>query len=126
MYFLTRVFCNVSDLTEAWQRGTDQDRDFIQQLALFFTSLFKTHLTALEQNTQLHPFIIAGHFYLVSISLIPDVELFKIVLEYWNTLVCSSELFFINNKFKFSDIINFHSLSKLFSSFCVEGVSVIL
>jgi exportin-1 len=78
-----------TNMIDAWQHGNDQDHDFIQQLSLFFTTLFRTHLQALEQNVQLHPFIVAGHFYLVAISHIPDVELFKITLEYWNALASS-------------------------------------
>jgi exportin-1 len=52
---------------------------------LFFLGFFRNHLAAVEKP-ELHPILLEAHYMLVRISQVPDVEVFKITLEYWNLL----------------------------------------
>jgi exportin-1 len=79
-----------SDLASAFLNGTDEEQVFIQDLALFLTSAFKAHRGILEQEP-CDVALLDGHAYLCQISLVDDVEVFKICLEYWNVL--ASELY---------------------------------
>eukprot|EP00762_Andalucia_godoyi_P002986 ANDGO_04130.mRNA.1 Protein EXPORTIN 1B len=64
--------------------STSEDaQTFLLQLALFFSNMFRTHLSSLEGNVALHVFIHQGHRYLVNMLRIEEKELFKIVAEYW-------------------------------------------
>jgi exportin-1 len=38
------------NIPEAYERGSDEQQRFVQNLALFFTGFFKAHITALEQS----------------------------------------------------------------------------
>ena len=63
----------------------DGGEEFVQRLALFLTTLFRTHLPILE-TPELAPGLIQGLQYLVHISRIDDDEIFKICTEYWHDL----------------------------------------
>ncbi|KAJ3339499.1 Karyopherin transporter [Gonapodya sp. JEL0774] len=70
--------------------ATDDDQQFIQNVALFFTSVFHQHLKLLEANGD-RAALLTGHGYLLRISKVKEREIFKICLVYWAKL--SEELF---------------------------------
>ncbi|KAI8826555.1 armadillo-type protein [Fimicolochytrium jonesii] len=80
-----------TDLKATWDDLSDNDQQFVQNLALFLTSFFSAHVKALESatlvETSLKQHLIIGHRYLLAISAVDDRELFKICLEYWYKLV---------------------------------------
>ncbi|KAL3821906.1 hypothetical protein ACHAXA_008440 [Cyclostephanos tholiformis] len=97
---LGRIFSPETDLTQPFENGSDDDCLFIQRLALFFTGYFNGHLKALETpDTQQS--LIAGLFYLVRVSEVDDVEIFRICLEAWHML--SHDLFQAEHEFKTPD-----------------------
>nr|KAG5714583.1 hypothetical protein BaRGS_007029 [Batillaria attramentaria] len=62
-----------TNIREAYQRGTDDEQNFIQNLSLFLCTFLKEHA-----QLALH--------YLILISEVEEVEIFKICLEYWSAL----------------------------------------
>ncbi|GAQ89407.1 exportin 1 [Klebsormidium nitens] len=80
-----------TDIPAAYAAGTDDEQAFIQNLALFLTGYFKSHVAVLEVNPETKPGLLLGLDYLLSISYVEDVEVFKVCLDYWNILV--SDLF---------------------------------
>eukprot|EP01114_Cavostelium_apophysatum_P018509 TRINITY_DN573_c0_g1_i3.p1 TRINITY_DN573_c0_g1~~TRINITY_DN573_c0_g1_i3.p1 ORF type:complete len:800 (-),score=222.53 TRINITY_DN573_c0_g1_i3:116-2515(-) len=90
LYFQTlaqlRTFLPVdTDIAAAYERGSDDEQQFIQYLSLFFCGFFKSHPHIMEKPEH-QPILLEGHSYLVKISFVDDVEIFKICLEYWNKL----------------------------------------
>jgi exportin-1 len=84
--FLTRlgeIFGPETDLQPAYENGSEQDREFIQKLALFLSGFVKAHLHVLEES---HQALIAGMFYLVRVSEVKETEIFRICLEAWHML----------------------------------------
>lgn len=74
------------DFSRQYSNASDADQKFLQNLALFFASIFGAHLTILENHADREALVL-GHMYLLKISMIDDREIFKICLEYWNKLV---------------------------------------
>nr|NVI73618.1 embargoed [Cucujiformia] len=79
-----------TDIKSAYAQGQDQEQNFIQNLALFLCTFLKEHGSLVESSVP------ADHLrnalrYLVLISEVEEVEIFKICLEYWNSL--ASELY---------------------------------
>jgi len=74
-----------TDIKLAYKKGTDSEQMFIQNLAMFLCSFLKEHGQLLEKQTNQEPLLKSLH-YLLLISEVDDVEIFKICLEYWNTL----------------------------------------
>lgn len=114
---LGRIFSPETDLTQPFENGSDDDCLFIQRLALFFTGFFKAHMKALETpDTQQS--LIAGLFYLVRVSEVDDVEIFRICLDAWQML--AHDLFQTENEFKRPDsmvnVLNLGSNSSSTSS----------
>lgn len=57
---------------------------FIQQLALFFSALFKNHLTCLENEASIKGQLLIGFKYMVMMTRITEDEsLFRICVEFW-------------------------------------------
>ena len=86
--FLTRladIFSPETDLQPAFENGSEQDRLFIQKLALFLSGFFKAHLKVLEVPES-HQALITGMFYLVRVSEVKETEIFRICLEAWHML----------------------------------------
>eukprot|EP01104_Vermistella_antarctica_P005997 TRINITY_DN16731_c0_g1_i1.p1 TRINITY_DN16731_c0_g1~~TRINITY_DN16731_c0_g1_i1.p1 ORF type:complete len:1068 (-),score=371.53 TRINITY_DN16731_c0_g1_i1:114-3317(-) len=82
---LRAIIPPATNIPEAYDNGSDDECQFVQNLALFFVSFFKSHLSIVE--TQEHQaMLIEAHNYLVNISAVDDTEIFKICLEYWNIL----------------------------------------
>lgn len=80
-----------TNIPEAYANGSTEEQSFIQNLALFFTSFYKSHIRVLETTPENRAALLMGLQYLISISYVDDTEVFKVCLDYWNTLV--SELF---------------------------------
>lgn len=74
------------NLREAYQNGTSDEQNFIQNLSLFLTSFLKEHGNLIEKNAEYRELLVDGLNYLVLISEVDEVEIFKICLEYWNIL----------------------------------------
>ena len=76
-----------TDMAAAYSNGSDTDEKFIQNLALFFTCFFRQHLAIAEKCAAANPALLQTSLsLLVSISHVEDQEVFKICLEYWNSL----------------------------------------
>lgn len=80
-----------TNIPEAYANGSTEEQAFIQNLALFFTSFYKSHIRILETTPENRAALLMGLQYLISISYVDDTEVFKVCLDYWNALV--SELF---------------------------------
>ncbi|RNA06418.1 exportin-1-like isoform X1, partial [Brachionus plicatilis] len=78
------------NLKEAYIQGSNDEQNFIQNLSLFLTSFLREHGTLVENNTY-KELLLCSLEYLVLISEVNDDEIFKICLEYWNSL--SSNLY---------------------------------
>mmetsp|Transcript_20337 Transcript_20337/g.44025 ORF Transcript_20337/g.44025 Transcript_20337/m.44025 type:complete len:1080 (+) Transcript_20337:274-3513(+) len=86
--FLTRlaeIFSPETDLQPAFENGSEQDRYFIQKLALFLSGFFKAHIKVLEAPES-HQVLITGLFYMVRVSEVKETEVFRICLEAWHML----------------------------------------
>ncbi|EFJ16798.1 hypothetical protein SELMODRAFT_233936 [Selaginella moellendorffii] len=71
-----------TNIPEAYEKGANEDQAFIQNLAMFFTSFFKSHIEILEGSNQAP--LLLGLDYLINISYVEDNEVFKVCLDYWN------------------------------------------
>nr|NVI73581.1 embargoed [Cucujiformia] len=79
-----------TDIKTAYAQGTDQEQNFIQNLALFLCTFLKEH-GSLVESSMTTDHLKRALKYLVLISEVEEVEIFKICLEYWNAL--ASELY---------------------------------
>ena len=79
------------DLKSAYRSAKDDDQKFIQNLALFLSSFLKEHGILIERTADLKETLLEALQYLVLISEVEEIEIFKICLEYWNIL--SAELY---------------------------------
>jgi exportin-1 len=79
------------DLKSAYRSAKDDDQRFIQNLALFLSNFLKEHGILIERTPDLKETLLEALQYLVLISEVEEVEIFKICLEYWNIL--SAELY---------------------------------
>ncbi|XP_052197113.1 protein EXPORTIN 1A [Diospyros lotus] len=84
-----------TNIPEAYATGSDEEQAFIQNLALFFTSFFKCHIRVLESSQENISALLLGLEYLINNSYVDDTEVFKVCLDYWNSLVL--ELFEAHN-----------------------------
>ena len=75
-----------TNIREAYQAGRDDEQNFIQNLALFFSSFLREHGELLESKAELHNTLLEALHYLVLISEVDETEIFKICLDYWNAL----------------------------------------
>ena len=85
MNFLKILPLNIN-LRDAYKNGSSEEQNFIQNLSLFLTSFLKEHGNLIEKNAEYRELLIDALNYLVLISEVDDVEIFKICLEYWNIL----------------------------------------
>lgn len=74
------------NLKDAYRNGSSEEQNFIQNLSLFITSFLKEHGSLIEKNNDYRELLTDSLNYLVLISEVDDVEIFKICLEYWNIL----------------------------------------
>jgi exportin-1 len=71
-----------TDMPSAYARGSTIQQFFVQKVGLFLTSTFKRHLALLEGP--LREQVLVGMNYLVSISMVAEMEIFKDCIEFWN------------------------------------------
>ncbi len=81
-----------TDIPQAYANGSDADQAFVQNLALFLTSFFRSHIGALERRDTpnaegVRQSLLQGLDVLVQISYVEDDEVLKICLDYWNFFV---------------------------------------
>lgn len=85
-----------TNIKDAYANGMDAEQQFIQDLALFFCTYLKEHGSLIEKQ-QLNELLLKALHYLILISEVEEVEIFKICLEYWNSLC--SDLYRRDNPF---------------------------
>ncbi|KAL1442968.1 hypothetical protein MTO96_030500 [Rhipicephalus appendiculatus] len=73
-------------IKEAYSNGQDDEQKFIQNLSLFLCTYLKEHGALIEKRADLLEVLHAALHYLLLISEVEEVEIFKICLEYWNAL----------------------------------------
>ncbi|CAL5367912.1 unnamed protein product [Camellia sinensis] len=76
-----------TNIPDAYAQGSSDEQAFIQNLALFFTSFYKSHIRVLESSQENISALLLGLEYLINISYVDDTEVFKVCLDYWNSLV---------------------------------------
>lgn len=74
-----------TNIREAYARGQDAEQNFIQNLAMFLCTFLREHGVLCEKKV-LSDVLMKGLHFLVLISEVEEVEIFKICLEYWNSL----------------------------------------
>ncbi|KAJ6763358.1 EXPORTIN 1/5 [Salix purpurea] len=84
---LQAILPTTTNIPEAYANGSSEEQAFIQNLALFFTSFFKSHIQVLESTQENITALLMGLGYLINICYVDDTEVFKVCLDYWNTLV---------------------------------------
>ena len=67
--------------------GTLKKQSFIQNPVLFFTSFYKYHVRVLESSQENISALLLGLEYLIGILYMDDTQVFKVCLDYWNSLV---------------------------------------
>ena len=87
---LSAIFKPDTDLTPIYLQGRPEDHQFIHRFTLFLTGFLRNHLAVLETPEYL-PTLNAALMYLVRVSEVPYIEIFKICLEYWHAF--SQELY---------------------------------
>eukprot|EP00177_Eucheuma_denticulatum_P002108 GFKZ01003766.1.p1 GENE.GFKZ01003766.1~~GFKZ01003766.1.p1 ORF type:complete len:1112 (-),score=191.15 GFKZ01003766.1:1133-4468(-) len=82
---LVNVLPPSANIAVAYKNADDEAQGFIMNLALFFTGFFRSHISLLdvENGNELADALRYAHEYLVKISRVPDVEVFKTCLEWW-------------------------------------------
>ena len=77
-----------TNIPQAYANGSDDEQTFVANLASFFTGFFKSHIALLEQGgPEAQQALLVGLEYLLAISYVEEVEVFKVCLDYWNLLV---------------------------------------
>ncbi|KAL2556439.1 Protein EXPORTIN 1A [Forsythia ovata] len=87
MVQLQNILPPSTNIPEAYMNGSTEEQAFIQNLALFFTSFYKSHIRVLESTPENINALLMGLEYLINISYVDDTEVFKVCLDYWNSLV---------------------------------------
>ena len=78
------IFCSHLPLS-SYDLFPNTEQQFIQDLALFFCSYLKEHGELVEKS-EMNETLLKSLHYLILISEVEEVEIFKICLEYWNSL----------------------------------------
>ncbi|CAK9172472.1 unnamed protein product [Ilex paraguariensis] len=97
MVQLQTILPPTTNIPDAYANGSSEDQAFIQNLALFFTSFYKSHIQVLESTQENISTLLMGLEYLINISYVDDTEVFKVCLDYWNSFVL--ELFEAHHNF---------------------------
>lgn len=82
-----------ADIAKAYAMGSTEDQKFLSNLAQFFATFFKEHLTLVEKLAMKKVKNVRDQLeyaldILIKLTEIEDVEVFKICLDFWNWL-CS-------------------------------------
>lgn len=72
-------------IKEAYAKGSDDEQKFIQNLSLFLCTYLKDHGEYLQKNPECSVTHNLALNYLIQLSEVEEVEIFKICLEYWNS-----------------------------------------
>lgn len=72
------------NIKEAFAKGQDAEQNFIQNLAMFFCTMLRQHGALMERSEKAN--VLKALQYLLLISEVDETEIFKICLEYWNSL----------------------------------------
>lgn len=83
---LEQIIATSMNLNEVYANGNDVEQEFIQNLAVFLCTFLKEH-GKLVENAKYVEHLNNSLLFLVMISEVEEVEVFKICLEYWNSLV---------------------------------------
>lgn len=89
-------------IKDAYAKGSDEEQKFIQNLSLFLCTYLKEHGEFLEGNQECQPSLTSlsclnlALNYLIQISEVEEVEIFKICLEYWNAF--TNRLYVLRNQ----------------------------
>lgn len=75
------------DVKEAYENGSDDVQECVLNLAEFFATFLRTHHMLLESRDEDRMVLITGLQYLVNISYVDNLEVFKTCLEFWNYFV---------------------------------------
>jgi exportin-1 len=75
-----------TNIRDAYKHGRDDEQNFIQNLSLFLCTFLKEHAQLIEKKLDMHEQLLEALAYLVLISEVEETEIFKICLEYWNSL----------------------------------------
>lgn len=88
LQFLKPLLPLETNLVVAYDNGTEEECLFVSRLALFFSTLLKTHLQSFEQQAtqdlNFQVVLVESLTYLVMLSEVDDEEIFKICLDFWN------------------------------------------
>ncbi|VVA11462.1 PREDICTED: EXPORTIN [Prunus dulcis] len=87
MVQLQTILPSTTNIPQAYANGSSDEQAFIQNLALFLTSFNKSHIRVLETTQDNIAALLMGLEYLINISYVDDTEVFKVCLDYWNSLV---------------------------------------
>ncbi|XP_017473193.1 PREDICTED: exportin-1 [Rhagoletis zephyria] len=74
------------NMSNIYANGSSTEQVFVQNLAMFLCTFLKEH-GKLVEDVKYIDYLNQALLYLVMISEVEDVEVFKICLEYWNNLV---------------------------------------
>lgn len=83
---LKQMLPSTTNIREAYKHGRDDEQNFIQNLSLFLCTFLREHGSLIEKQIPLQEALLEALHYLVLISEVEETEIFKICLEYWNTL----------------------------------------
>ncbi|GAB6021702.1 Exportin-1 [Chamberlinius hualienensis] len=75
-----------TNIKEAYANGQDSEQNFIQNLSMFLCTFLKEHGSLVEAKEEKSQSLMTALQYLVLISEVEETEIFKICLEYWNSL----------------------------------------
>ncbi|KAJ1673816.1 Karyopherin transporter, partial [Spiromyces aspiralis] len=82
----TNIISVDTDFANDWDKFSDQQQEFIQNMAMFLTIFLSAHLKLVEKHVPQQQVLLA-HRYLLRVSQIEERELFKVCLDYWNIFV---------------------------------------
>lgn len=75
-----------TNMNHIYANGCDMEQEFVQNFAMFLCTFLKEH-GKLVEDVKYIEYLNKALLYLVMISEVEDVEIFKICLEYWYSLV---------------------------------------
>ncbi|DBA80101.1 hypothetical protein WJX79_000920 [Trebouxia sp. C0005] len=105
---LVTVLPITADIPKAYEQGSDDEQEFVQNLAIFLTGFLKAHISIMEKGHENQQALIMGLQYVVNISYVEADEVLKICLDYWNLFVpdvyTTSQTTDVNAQFSFGPI----------------------
>lgn len=72
-------------MKQLYESGVESNQNFVQNLAMFLSTLLKKRGQLFENKNSRDRLLLAV-YYLIVLSEVDDVEVFKICLEYWGSL----------------------------------------